>query len=498
MKIYNFFKLTRCFKNYVMKIYLFFIFFLVVFNLKTLAQTLCGSNGFADQYPCSNYDLMSLTDTDTLSGSFGASGSDVWGWTDSNTGKEYAIAGMTNSTAFVDITDPVNPVFLGRLNSNAGSSTWRDIKIYNNYAFIVADNVGAHGMQVFNLTNLRNVSSPPVNFTADKVYTGVESCHNIIINEDKAVAYLVGCRSINGGGPIFVDISNPLNPTLLGNYTADGYSHDAQVITYNGPDTDHTDKEIYIGSNENEIVLLDVTDKTNVIRLSKVSYPQIGYTHQGWFTEDQRYFILGDELDEQNLGLNTRTLVFDFTDLDNPMLSSTYSGASQAIDHNGYVKGNEYFMASYRAGMRVLDITNIGASANSMTEIGYFDTYPSDDNTFFSGVWSVYPYFSSGNILINDIEKGLFIVRKSGTFSTDNLANIKSKFTISPNPANRNPTITSTVKPIKSVEVYNILGKKMFQQKNINQKSFVIPVRGQAKGIYIVRINNSIKKLILK
>ena len=102
--------------------------------------------------------------------------------------------------------------------------------------------------------------------------------------------------------------------------------------------------------------------------MQKIDYSQLGYTHQGWFTEDHRYFIVGDELDERNIGVNTRTLVFDFSDLDNPVLSSTYFGPSSAIDHNGYVKGNRYFMANYRAGIRVLDITNISDSTNSMTE----------------------------------------------------------------------------------------------------------------------------------
>ncbi|WP_299834980.1 choice-of-anchor B family protein [uncultured Tenacibaculum sp.] len=470
----------------------------ILSNTNTFSQTPC-TGGFAGSYPCNDYDLMANLSIQTLSGSSIADGSDVWGWTDPSNGKEYAIAAMSNSTAFVDISDPVNPIFLGRLNSNAGSNAWRDVKVYNNYAFIVADNVGGHGVQVFDLTKLRNITSPPTNLSADTVYTGVGSCHNIVINEDEAVAYLVGCRSTNGGGPIFLDISNPMSPTLLGDYRGSGYSHDAQVVTYNGPDTQHQGKEIYIGSNENEIVILDVTNKTAVIELATIDYPQIGYTHQGWFTDDQRYFILGDETDERDLGLNTRTLVFDFSDLDNPRLSSTFTGLTRAIDHNGYVKGNEYFMANYTAGMRVLDITNIAASTNPMTEVAFFDTFPSNDNTGFDGAWSVYPYFPSGNIIINDINRGLFIVRRSGTLSTDSVTKPKNNFIITPNPARENPRIVSTDQPIQSIEVFNILGKRVFQQKNINQKNFTIPLTQQSSGIYIVKINNTIgKKLILK
>ena len=476
---------------------LFFIFFLILFY--SSGQTPC-SNGFAGEYPCNNYDLLSHIPVSTLANTSGnPEGSDIWGWTDPVTGKEYAIAAMTNSTAFVDITDPINPIFWGRLNSNAGNNYWRDVKIYSNYAFIVADNVGNHGVQVFDLTRLRDTNQtedPDLPELPDLIYDEVTSCHNIIINETSAIAYLLGCNTFSGG-PNFVDISDPLNPVNLGGYATDGYTHDAQVVTYSGPDTDYTGKEILVGSNENKVVILDVTDKSNVIKISEFDYSQIGYTHQGWFTEDQRYFLLGDEEDELNFGINTRTLVFDFQDLDNPIQINTYLGPSSAIDHNGYVKGTDFFMASYRAGMRVLDISTIGETNNQLTEIGYFDTYPTNNGTGFNGAWSIYPYFDSGNIIINDIERGLFVVRKSETLG--NIEILKNSFSISPNPTNTNPVIKATQnQQIQSVSVFNVLGRQVFFKHNINDKEFVLPIEKNLKGMYIVKVNNSIyKKIIL-
>ncbi|MBT5289364.1 MAG: choice-of-anchor B family protein [Flavobacterium sp.] len=470
------------------------LIFAILISFSCYSQTPCVG-GFAGEYPCNNYDLLSNISVSTLANTSGnPEGSDVWGWTDPETGKEYAIAAMTNSTAFVDITDPINPVFLGRLNSNSGSNYWRDVKIYGNYAFIVADNVGNHGMQVFDLTRLRDVTSPET-LSPNVVYNDVTSCHNIVINEASAVAYLVGCNNYSGG-PHFVDISDPLNPTSLGGYSLDGYTHDAQVITYNGPDTAYTGKEILVGSNENKVVILDVTDKSTIIKIAEFDYPQIGYTHQGWFTDDQRYFLLGDETDELNFGINTRTLVFDFQDLDNPTQIDTYYGASNAIDHNGYVQGTDFFMASYRAGMRVLDISNIGGTDNQLTEIGYFDTYPQNNGTAFNGAWSVYPYFASGNIIINDIERGLFVVRKSGTLGSVEV--LKNRFSISPNPTNKNPIIKVTQNhQIKSVSVFNILGRRIFFKQNINDKEFVLPIEKNLKGVYIVKVNNIISKKLI-
>ena len=182
-------------------------------------------------------------------------------------------------------------------------------------------------------------------------------------------------------------------------------------MTYNGLDTDYTGKEILIGSNEDEVVIADVTDKSNPVTISTIGYSNIEYTHQGWFTEDLRYFIVGDELDEQSIGTNTRTIIFDFSDLDNPSLSFEYIAQNTSIDHNGYTVGDSYFLASYRAGMREIDISNIGNQ--NMNEVGFFDTYPQDNNTKFNGACSNFPFFESGVIAINDIDSGLFLVKES-------------------------------------------------------------------------------------
>jgi len=363
-------------------------------------------NGFADIYPCSNYDLLLHLDVSTFNA---YEANDSWGWTDTSTGNEYAIIGLDNGTAFVDITNTDEPVYLGKLPTATENSSWRDIKVYYNYAFVVSE-ASSHGMQVFDLTRLRDVSNPPETFTSDVHFTEFGNAHNIIINEDTGYAYPIGSSSFSGG-PIFINIQDPLNPVGEGGWSGDGYSHDVQVITYNGPDTEYTGREILIGSNENEVVIVDITDKTTPVNISSISYENVGYTHQGWFTENQQYFILGDETDEQRYGFPTRTLIFDFTDLDNPTQHFVYAGPTDAIDHNGYVKDDVFYLANYTAGVRFLDISTI--ANGTMSEIGYFDTYPSSDGASFNGVWNVYPFFESGKIVVSDIESGLFILQKS-------------------------------------------------------------------------------------
>ncbi len=458
------------------------------------AQTPCV-NGFAGPYPCDGYDLQAHFDLNV----FGADrGNDSWGWTDPDTGKEYAIMCLGDSTAFIDISDPVNAVYLGKLPTHTFNSTWRDAKVYNNHVFIVseADN---HGMQVFDLTRLRNVSNPPEIFNHDAHFDGFGRAHNIVINEENGYAYAVGTQQFNGG-PYIVNIQDPTNPSFVSGYSAVDYTHDAQVLVYTGPDQDHVGKELYIGSNENEIVILDVTNKSNVQLISSVAYTNVAYSHQGWFTEDQRFFLLGDEIDELNFGFNTRTIVFDFTDLDNPFQSFDYTGPTAAIDHNGYVKGDKFYLANYTAGMRVIDVSDLDNHTTqnpTMVETGFFDTYPSSNDVGFDGAWSVYPYFASGNIVISDINRGFFLVKDPNFLSTESFS--KESFNLFPNPANHYLTIQSQNTPIEKIQVINTLGQQVLSIENNNTIKRTIDISSLNPGMYFVVLNSTItKKLIVK
>lgn len=368
-----------------------------------IAQTAACIDGLANGYACNAVDLMAFMDITEMGGTSTTEANDIWGWTDPDTGKEYALVGLETGTAFVDVSDPEQPVYLGTLPTHTSSSIWRDIKVYNNHAFIVSE-ASAHGMQVFDLTELRSVSNPPATFSNSAHYNGFGSAHNIVINEASGFAYSVG-SNMCAGGLEMIDISNPLNPTDAGCFSSDGYTHDAQCVIYNGPDTQHQGKEICVNSNEDTITIVDVTTKSNPIQLSRQGYPTSAYVHQGWFDEEQRYFYQNDELDES--GTNTRTIIWDLTDLDDPFIASEYFGETTAIDHNLYVRGNLLYETNYTAGLRIIDVTD----RENPQEVAFFDTYPSNNAATFNGTWSNYPYFASGNIIVSSIEAGLFIVR---------------------------------------------------------------------------------------
>ncbi len=381
------------------------------------------TDGDAASFGCGDVDLLSFLPTTEIGGGRGVETNDVWGWTDPESGIEYALVGMSHATAFIDISDPINPVFLGTLMKTDGSpaSTWRDIKVYKNHAYIVSDNAGAHGMQVFDLTQLREVQNAPVQFEETARYDGIFSAHNVVINEESGFAYSVGSSSGGetcGGGLHMIDIRQPDRPTFAGcfsdittGYSQTGYTHDAQCVTYKGPDTDHAGKEVCFGANETALSIADVTDKANPVAIAVATYPNVGYAHQGWLTEDHRYFFLDDEGDEFNesFGLTkTRTMVWDMSDLDDPVLVTEYMGETFTSDHNLYVKGDLMYQSNYVSGLRIVDVSD----PENPREVAFFDTVPYDESPGFNGSWSNYPFFESGTIVVTSGKEGVFFLKK--------------------------------------------------------------------------------------
>ncbi|MCH7976019.1 MAG: choice-of-anchor B family protein [Bacteroidetes bacterium] len=460
------------------------------------------SGGMADGFPCDQVDLSANLPASTFDASFA---NDIWGWTDPQDGSEYALLGLDNGVAFVNVTDPASLVYLGKLPTATTTSVWRDIKVYENYAFVVADFASDHGMQIFDLTRLRDVASPPETFTEDANYNGIvgnepNSTHNIAINEDSGFAYLVGSDDC-AGGLHMVNIQNPLSPTFAGCFSDDGVTHDVQCVTYAGPDTDYTGSEVCIASNEDTITIVDVTDKANPVLVSQGHYPNPGFAHQGWLTEDHRYFLLDDELDEIfGATSNTRTIIFDLADLDNPDFHAFYFATSGSTDHNLYIRGNHAFQSNYNSGLRILDLTDI--ESGILTEKAYFDTYPTNDDAGFSGQWSNYPFFESENIIVSDGTNGLFVLKPTFALDTAGQAPLESPgedgYALSsayPNPFSAGTRLTLSVASAQhvSAEVLDITGRRVatvYDGSVTPGASLTLTVDGAGlpSGLYLVRV----------
>jgi choice-of-anchor B domain-containing protein len=376
----------------------------VFFTISSQAQVPCV-DGFADIYPCQHMDLAAYMPLAEIGE--GANTNDVWGWVSPATQKEYALVGVSNGTAFVDVSDPVNPVYLGLLPTHTTNNLWRDLEAFNNYCFIGSEAAG-HGLQIFDLLQLDNVTNPPITFENTAHYDGFGNSHTINIDPVSGYLYAMGTQTFSGGLHI-VDINDPLNPTLAGGFAEDGYTHDGFAITYPGPDADWFGKEIVMACNADALTIVDVDDKSDCQYISTLNYPNLGYVHQGWFTKDYKYFLLNDELDEQDLMQLTRTHIFDVQDLDNPVYMGFHEFETTSIDHNLYVLDQFVYESNYRSGVRVLDASR--TFNTELKEIGYFDLFPTNDLPLFSGTWSNYPYLPSGINLATSMYDGFFIIQ---------------------------------------------------------------------------------------
>ena len=357
-------------------------------------------------WPCHKVEMMAHV-PNSMTGNMNAN--DLWGWTDPLDGREYVLLGKRNATWFIDATVPEFPRIVGKLPTiGLANSLWRDIKVVG-ATMVVVSEVTNSRLQVFDLTRLRNhtVVAPPITFSTDTVLTGFSKAHNLATAPDEPLAFV--CGSNGTGGLMAYDFSNPAAPFLAGNW-AESYVHDAHVIRYGGPDVEHEGKLIAAVCNAGSFKILDVTDPQDMQEISSDGHQPYGYIHQGWFTEDHRYFLLGDETDETNDIVDaTTTYIWDVTDLDDPVLVQAADLGTTCTDHNLYTRGNLVFQSNYNGGFRAQQFEPDAAQA--LVERGFFDTQPGTEGPGFGGSWSNYPFFESGTIAVSDQTEGLFLLR---------------------------------------------------------------------------------------
>ncbi|WEW57004.1 hypothetical protein PRK78_002463 [Emydomyces testavorans] len=386
-------------------------------------------NGKAGVYSCDNVDMYGFLPHQQL-GSATREGNDVWGWT-SPDGREFGAVGQTDGTAFVEVMKDGSLQYRGRLPTQTTNIVWRDMKVINGYVYIGAESPN-HGLQVFDMRKLLNVTTPVVfDKTRDLTahYAGFGSSHNVVSNEDTNMIYVVGTSrdSACQGGLYMLDVSDPKKPQTPGCANQDGYVHDAQCVIYTGPDKEFFHREICFNYNEDTLTIMDVTDKRNPTIVSKTPYVGASYTHQGWLTDPvtMEYLLLDDELDERQgagMALNghTTTYIFDIKSLKAPKYTGLYQSPVKSIDHNQYVLDGLTYQANYGSGLRIVDISSVRSdpTGKQFKQTGFFDCHPEDDarggEVEFSGSWSVYPYFKSGYILLNSIERGIFSLKYTG------------------------------------------------------------------------------------
>lgn len=349
---------------------------------------------------------LPLGEFDSHIGTTATRANDVWGYV-SPTGREYAILGLSRGVGFVDVSNPTDPQIMAGFQGP--NTVWRDIKTFGDYAYVVADDSQTNDAKDLQIFDLSQIDSGTVSL-ANTVTTG--RTHNVAIDTHSGFLYRTGGADGDAKGLTIYDLNtDPTNPTPVGQWT-DRYVHDAQAVTYTqgpfaGKQVVFAFAETNPGGGSAALDILDVTDKSDIQLLGRVSYSDNRYAHQGWLSPDRRYVYLDDELDERNDPdvLTTTTRIIDVQDLTDPFEVGTFTNGSSAIDHNLYTRANLIFEANYRSGLRVFDASDPEAPV----EIAYFDTFPANDQPSFNSLWSNYPFFPSGTVLGSDIENGLFI-----------------------------------------------------------------------------------------
>jgi choice-of-anchor B domain-containing protein len=361
-----------------------------------------GPDGAGGLFESSNVVLISRLGLEDFNGISLSSGADCWGYT-SPGGREYAVMTADAIVAFVDLTDPAEPVIVETIPHT--SNLWCDVKIVNEHAYVSTELSGGT-IQIIDLTG---IDSGVVTLVGSITDIGITRAHNVIVDNLGQRLYLCGGRngntSLASGGLLAFDASAPADPQFLGSYGST-YVHDAQVHIFDsGPNAGKTIAFCFVADQGIDIV--DFTNPAAPFRLSRTAYDNLAYSHQGWFDPTTNMLYQNDELDELDGFVSvTSTRVFDCTNLSSPQFMGVYTTGLPAIDHNLYVKDGFVFHANYRSGLRIFDAN---ANPATPTEVGFLDTYPANDAVDFSGAWSVYPYFDSGLLIVSDINRGLFI-----------------------------------------------------------------------------------------
>lgn len=352
------------------------------------------------QYPKYGVRLLSHIGLTEFPGS-PTTGAAIFGYT-SPSGREYATIGLRNGTGIVEITNPTNPVQVAHIPGPV--TLWHENVVMGNYCYSVSDSSGV-GIQIIDLAN---IDSGVANLVA--TYSGNNMATVHTIQADATTQRLFA----NGGTRNFaiLDASNPTALTEIGRWTTK-YVHDSVIRNFtSGP---YAGKQIaYLCCGTAGLYIVDVTNPANIITKGILNYypgaANAGkfYCHSASLSPDGRHLMVNDEFDEnQNITGSCTTVVVDVSNIEAPTVVSRFESGVNTIDHNSHLRDGFLFLSAYKAGVRIYNAAN----PLNLSEVGYFDTFPASTNdNSYNGNWGVYAMFPSGNVVLSDIDDGLFVI----------------------------------------------------------------------------------------
>ncbi|MFT6338196.1 MAG: choice-of-anchor B domain-containing protein [Saprospiraceae bacterium] len=414
---------------------------------------------------------------------------EVWGLAIND--HEFAVVGTTLGTHIIDVTDPNNPTELFVIvgGTTGGAIIHRDFHDHKGYLYSIADEGSNTALQIIDITQLPDAIE--VVYDDSEFFT---RSHNIFIDASKDRLYsLISNGDAFGFSPMRIfDIADPLDPKVLGSYSnLDGYSisqvHDAYVRN----DTAY----LNLGPSGFAIVDFADVDNPNVISvLSPSEYPQSGYNHSGWLTDDGDFYYMADE----TFGSDMKVLdLRNLPDIDIPTLFNAES-ENITIPHNQIVKGDKLYVSYYFDGLQVYDISD---PINPVREMHYPTSKFPPTNGLYRGAWGVYPLLPSGNILVSDMQEGLFVIDGDLSTATEEVeeALVMQEFSISPNPTNGifKMDLSTFSDTEVSVEITDNTGKLVLSKSMFTDIHSLDLSQSLNNGLYNITIDNG-KKAVTK
>ena len=383
--------------------------------------------GKAQTYPSLNISLLSHIDPEKdNTGNDGRKYSGCWGWVQPITHTEYAIVGTSSQTYFINLANPANPVIKDSVKGKHAGCTWREIKTYQNYCYIVSDDASPNSFQIVDMQYLPD--------SVHVVYDGntyFERCHTLFVDKDKL--YCGGPTPVGGGTENMrvYSLATPSVPVLVRKLFQDvpsiTYVHDMYVRN----DT------VYASCGPQGIQIIALTaSNTFSLLASYTNYQYNGYNHSSWLTENRKTMVFADE---SPAGLPSKTI--DVSNLNNIVSLDVFKSHTNATAHNPYIVENNWcWMSTYQDGLYLYDISNPSIT----TMYGFFDTSPLygvNDNfatSAYRGNWGAYPFLPSKIIIACDMQNGIFILNPDNNYKNTVGINEKASpaplFSVYPNP----------------------------------------------------------------
>jgi choice-of-anchor B domain-containing protein len=444
----------------------------------------------AQTYSSQNIDLISLISPNS-DGTVGIGPDDrryncVWGWEHPISNKEFAILGSSIGTYFIDVSNPATPS-VSAFVPGKPNCTWREVKTYQNYCYVVSDDPSPNTFQIIDMSALPATVTVVHNGT-----TYFERGHTLFIDGD----YLyIGSTTYSTGGDPFSSMNvyslfTPTAPVLMRRLDQD-YSfintvHDMFVSN---------DTVFASCGNQGLYVFKWNASLMNFTQLgSYADYPAAGYNHSSWLTADRTKLVFCDETNAAPIHL------VDVQNLSNIQPLSTFLPHPNSVAHNPYVIDNHLAVVScYQDGVNIYNFAN----PNNVFLAGFFDTYPQGGHNVgnyfgndFRGNWGAYPYFSSGILLASDMQNGLFILDPSlANISTGIKSNKQNNpnFIVYPNPASDKISVNYNTSSASQLSIKNMLGQNIFTKNFSGSVRDYVDVSHLENGTYFISLTEGEK-----